>query len=59
MKWLKSLSMSVTGYNLGMLYLKAPFDPESTANTKSYSNTADFFRMPSLRSLGVSIKASL
>ena len=59
MKWLKSLSMSVTGYNLGMLYLKAPFDPESTANTKSYSNSADFFRMPSLRSLGVSIKASL
>ena len=51
--------MSVTGYNLGMLYLKAPFDPESTANTKSYSNSADFFRMPSLRSLGVSIKASL
>ncbi len=58
-KWLKSLSMSVTGYNLAMLYLKAPFDPESTVNTKSYSNTADFFRMPSLRSIGLSIKASL
>lgn len=59
MKWLKSLSMSVTGYNLAMLYLKAPFDPESTVNTRGYSNTADFFRMPSLRSLGISIKAAL
>ena len=59
MKWLKSLSMSVTGYNLAMLYLKAPFDPESTANTKSYGTGADFFRMPSLRSLGIAIKASL
>ncbi|WP_128090887.1 SusC/RagA family TonB-linked outer membrane protein [Capnocytophaga ochracea] len=59
MKWLKSLSMSVTGYNLAMLYLRAPFDPESTVNTRGYSNTADFFRMPSLRSLGISIKAAL
>lgn len=57
--WLKSLSFSVTGYNLAMLYLKAPFDPESTANTGSYSSSADFFRMPSLRSFGVAIKASL
>lgn len=61
-KWLKSLSISVTGYNLAMLYLRAPFDPESTVNTTgegSYGNSPDFFRMPSLRSVGISIKASL
>lgn len=61
-KWLKSLSVSVTGYNLAMLYLRAPFDPESTVNTTgegSYGNSPDFFRMPSLRSVGISIKASL
>ncbi|MDO5105971.1 SusC/RagA family TonB-linked outer membrane protein [Capnocytophaga sp.] len=58
-RWLKSLSVSVTGYNLAMLYLSAPFDPESTANTNHFGSTADFFRMPSLRSVGVAIKASL
>ncbi|WGU67622.1 SusC/RagA family TonB-linked outer membrane protein [Capnocytophaga canimorsus] len=58
-QWLKSLSFSVTGYNLAMLYLSAPFDPESTANTNHYGSSADFFRMPSLRSVGIAIKASL
>ena len=59
LKWCKSLSFSVTGYNLAMLYLTAPFDPESTANTTGFSNSSDFFRMPSLRSFGFSVKASI
>lgn len=59
-KWLGNvldLSLSLTGRNLWMLYCKAPFDPESIASTGNYAQGLDYFMLPSLRSLGFSIKA--
>lgn len=59
-KWLGNvldLSLSLTGKNLLMLYCKAPFDPESVSSTGNYAQGLDYFMLPSLRSLGFSIKA--
>jgi hypothetical protein len=39
-----------------MFYNKAPFDPESTANTGTYYQGIDYFIQPSLRSVGFSAK---
>jgi hypothetical protein len=39
-----------------MIYAEAPFDPELTANTQTYFQGIDYFMMPSLRSLGFSVK---
>lgn len=54
--WLKGLNLSVVGNNLAMLYLKAPFDPEMTANVGTYNQGVDYFMQPSTRSLGFSVK---
>lgn len=51
-KWIKGLNVSVTGRNLFMFYNKAPFDPETTANTGTYYQGVDYFMQPSLRSIG-------
>lgn len=40
-----------------MLYCKAPFDPESVSSTGNNAQGLDYFMLPSLRSLGFSIKA--
>ncbi|MCS3556570.1 MULTISPECIES: SusC/RagA family TonB-linked outer membrane protein [unclassified Sphingobacterium] len=56
-KWIKSINASIIGNNLFMLYNKAPFDPESTPSSGTYFQGLDYFRQPSLRSLGFSIKA--
>lgn len=59
-KWLGNvldLSLSLTGKNLLMFYCKAPFDPESVSSTGNYAQGLDYFMLPSLRSLGFSIKA--
>lgn len=59
-KWLGNvldLSLSLTGKNLLMLYCKAPFDPEFVSSTGNYAQGLDYFMLPSLRSLGFSIKA--
>lgn len=54
--WLQAASVSFVGRNLYAFYLKAPFDPEITANTGTYYQGIDYFMMPSLRSLGFSVK---
>lgn len=51
----QSLKLAATGNNLFMFYNKAPFDPESTPSTGTYFQGIDYFRQPSLRSIGFSI----
>lgn len=53
----QGLELALTGRNLFMFYNKAPFDPESTASTGTYYQGVDYFRQPSYRSFGFSIKA--
>lgn len=55
-KFIKGTNVSFVGRNLFLLYNKAPFDPELTANTQTYFQGIDYFMMPSLRSLGFSVK---
>ena len=54
--WIKQLNVSFVAHNLWMLYCKAPFDPELTANTGTYSQGIDYFMQPSLRNMGFSVK---
>ena len=56
---IKGITLSLIGKNLLMFYNKAPYDPEVAANTKSAQYTSEFFMVPSLRSLGVSLKINL
>ncbi|MCD8208868.1 MAG: SusC/RagA family TonB-linked outer membrane protein [Bacteroidales bacterium] len=58
-KWLKGLNVSFEGHNLFMIYRKAPFDPEMTANTGTYNQGIDYFMQPSTRTLGFSVKFKL
>lgn len=55
-KWVKGLNISFVGRNLFLIYNKAPYDPELTANTGTYSQGLDYFMQPSLRNLGFSVK---
>lgn len=55
----KNMTVSLIGRNLIMFYNKAPYDPEMSANTKSFKYTSEFFMMPSLRSVGFSVKIQL
>jgi TonB-linked SusC/RagA family outer membrane protein len=55
-KKIQGITLSAVGRNLFMFYNKAPFDPESTANTGTYYQGIDYFMQPSLRSLGFSVK---
>jgi len=50
------LTVSLVGHNLWMIYCKAPFDPETVANTGNYYQGMDNFIMPSLRSIGLNLK---
>jgi TonB-linked SusC/RagA family outer membrane protein len=52
---IKGITIAATGRNLFM-FNKAPFDPESTANTGTYYQGIDYFMQPSLRSIGFSAK---
>lgn len=56
LRFVKSANISLTGRNLLMLYNSAPFDPELTANTQTFFQGIDYFMMPSLRSVGFSVK---
>lgn len=57
--WIKGLNVAFTGRNLLMLYCKAPFDPEQTANSSSaFFDGLDYFMQPSLRNLGFSVKVN-
>ena len=58
-KWFRnvcSIDVSFVGRNLWMIYNKAPFDPEAIASTGNNYQGIDYFMMPSLRSLGFSVK---
>ncbi|WP_407989443.1 SusC/RagA family TonB-linked outer membrane protein [Porphyromonas pogonae] len=51
----KNLRFSLTGRNLLMIYNHAPFDPQLTSSTGTYTGT-EFFMTPSLRSFGFNVK---
>jgi TonB-linked SusC/RagA family outer membrane protein len=55
-RFVKGANVSFVGRNLFFLYNEAPFDPELTSNTQTYFQGIDYFMMPSLRSLGFSVK---
>lgn len=59
-KWLNNvadITLGVVGNNLGMIYCKAPFDPELVASASStYYTGVDYFMQPSLRNIGFSLK---
>ncbi len=58
-KWFRDkmrMTVSFVGRNLWMIYCKAPFDPEAVASTGLNYQSIDYFMMPSLRSLGFSVK---
>jgi TonB-linked SusC/RagA family outer membrane protein len=55
-RFIKSANVAFVGRNLFLIYSTAPFDPELTSNTQTYFQGIDYFMMPSLRSLGFSIK---
>ncbi|MGM9753124.1 MAG: SusC/RagA family TonB-linked outer membrane protein [Candidatus Cryptobacteroides sp.] len=57
--WVKGLNVSLVANNLLLLYCKAPFDPELTANTGTYNQGIDYFMQPSTRNIGFSIKLKL
>lgn len=51
------ITLGVIGSNLGMIYCKAPFDPELVASASSTFYTGvDYFMQPSLRNIGFSVK---
>lgn len=52
----KSVTLSLIGKNLFMLYNKAPFDPELASSTGTYYQGIDYFMQPSLRNIGFSLK---
>ena len=54
--WMKGLNLSFVAHNLWMIYCKAPFDPELTANTGTYNQGIDYFMQPSTRTMGFSVK---
>ncbi|MGZ3881413.1 MAG: SusC/RagA family TonB-linked outer membrane protein [Flavisolibacter sp.] len=55
-KFIKGANVSFVGRNLFLVYNEAPFDPELTSNTQTYFQGIDYFMMPSLRSMGFSVK---
>ena len=54
--WINGVNLSLVGRNLFFLYNTAPYDPEVTANTGTYYQGVDYFMLPSLRSMGFSVK---
>lgn len=59
-KWFRNkmrMTIGVVGKNLWMIYCKAPFDPELSAEvSSSYYNSFDCFMMPSTRNFGFNVK---
>ncbi|NIG55763.1 SusC/RagA family TonB-linked outer membrane protein [Chitinophaga sp. Cy-1792] len=58
-KLVKQIRFSAIGNNLFFLYNKAPFDPEQVAAVNPGGVGVDVFGLPTYRSYGFSIKASL
>ena len=60
-KWFRDkmrMTVSFVGRNLWMIYCKAPFDPEAIASTGNNYQGIDYFMVPSLRSLGFSLRVT-
>ena len=59
-KWFKdkvNLTLGLVGRNLWMIYCKAPFDPEISANVTSNTYQGfDYFMLPSTRNIGFNVK---
>ena len=52
-----SMTVSLVGRNLWMIYNKAPFDPElTTSTTNNFLQGVDYFMLPSLRNIGFTVK---
>ena len=56
--WIQGMNVSFIGRNLFFFYKKAPYDPELTASTNMGWSGMDYFMLPSLRSLGFSVKVN-
>jgi TonB-linked SusC/RagA family outer membrane protein len=54
---INNIRIALTGRNLLMFYNRSPFDPESTSSTGTYYQGIDYFRQPSYRSIGFSVRA--
>ena len=54
--WMQNIKVSFVGRNLLMFYKKAPFDPMSTASMGNDMRGIDYFRLPSLRNMGFSLR---
>lgn len=54
--YVRDVNVSFIGKNLFMFYNKAPFDPELASSTGTYYQGIDYFMLPSLRTLGFSVK---
>lgn len=52
------VTLSLYGRNLGFLYNRAPFDPESVSSTGNYSQGIDYFMLPSQRTIGFNLKVN-
>lgn len=57
--FLKGASISLIGRNLFFFYKKAPYDPEQSMSTSNSMQSNDVFSVPSTRSFGFSLKATL
>lgn len=57
-KFVKSLTLSVTGRNLFYITKHAPFDPETSMSTGNGLQGVDVFGLPATRSFGVNAKVS-
>ena len=59
-KWvggIADVTIGLVGYNLAMIYCKAPFDPEQVASaTNTYYTGVDYFMQPALRNVGMMVK---
>ncbi|MFT3703827.1 MAG: SusC/RagA family TonB-linked outer membrane protein [Agriterribacter sp.] len=57
--FLKGASVSLIGRNLFFFYKKAPYDPEQAMSTSNSMQSNDVFSVPSTRSFGFTLKATL
>src|SRR5260221_12467399 len=55
----KEVTFSLVGRNLFFFYKKAPFDPELTINASNGLQALEAYNLPSTRSFGLSLRATL
>jgi TonB-linked SusC/RagA family outer membrane protein len=57
--FVKGASISLIGRNLFFFYKKAPYDPEQSMSTSNSMQSNDVFNVPSTRTFGITLKATL